>query len=155
MKHRILRTVTFTLLLLGVLSVPALARDHHRGDRYRGDRHYYRDHRYYGPRHIPRGPSFSFGFYSNPFYGPYNPYYGPVYTSPTVVYTGQAERTVEAQSLERSVQLALARKGYYGGEIDGTLGPRTRAAIRTYQVDKGLPVTSKVDGALLRSLSLL
>jgi len=164
MRHRILRTVTFALLLLGVLSSPAWARDRHRGHRHHGhhhrhhhhhhDRHFYRHSYFYGPRHIPKGPHFSIGFYANPFYGPYNPYTAPYYP-PTVVYTPPVRVTVPAESTEVAVQKELAKRGYYGGEIDGKLGPRTQAAIRAYQVDKGLPVTGKIDGALLRKLGLL
>jgi len=43
-----------------------------------------------------------------------------------------------------SVQQELARRGYYQGPIDGRLGPETRAAIRRYQQDRGLPVTGDV-----------
>ena len=43
-----------------------------------------------------------------------------------------------------SVQQELARRGYYQGPIDGRLGPATRAAIRRYQQDRGLPVTGDV-----------
>jgi peptidoglycan hydrolase-like protein with peptidoglycan-binding domain len=52
------------------------------------------------------------------------------------------------------VQRELAERGYYGGPIDGAIGPQSRAAIRAFQVDKGLPVTGRVDGRLLDSLGL-
>ena len=77
----------------------------------------------------------------------------PVYVAPQPVYV--APRSGYSSSVELDVQRALARRGYYGGVIDGDIGPRSRAAIRTYQVDKGLPVTGRIDGALLRSLRLL
>ena len=53
------------------------------------------------------------------------------------------------------VQRALARKGYYRGVIDGDLGPRSRAAIREWQMDCRLPVTGQLDTATLRSLALI
>jgi hypothetical protein len=77
----------------------------------------------------------------------------PVYVAPRPVYV--ESRPVYASSVEVDVQRELAKRGYYGGVIDGDIGPRTRAAIRTYQVDKGLPVTGVIDGSLLRSLRLL
>ncbi|MCM8778827.1 MAG: peptidoglycan-binding protein [Candidatus Omnitrophica bacterium] len=42
----------------------------------------------------------------------------------------------------RNIQSALKRAGFYTGEIDGKLGPKTREAIKKFQRDKGL----KVDG---------
>ncbi len=37
------------------------------------------------------------------------------------------------KSLVRSIQERLAARGYYSGPLDGNLGPKTRAAIETYQ----------------------
>jgi len=54
-----------------------------------------------------------------------------------------------------SVQQALQAKGYRPGIIDGKLGPRTRAAIRRYQQDYGLPVTGEVSLGLLNHLRLV
>jgi peptidoglycan hydrolase-like protein with peptidoglycan-binding domain len=41
----------------------------------------------------------------------------------------------------RRVQAALRLLGYYGGVVDGVFGPQTRAAIRHYQHDAGVPQT--------------
>lgn len=41
----------------------------------------------------------------------------------------------------RRIQAALRLLGYYDGMVDGLFGPRTRAAIRRYQRDIGVPVT--------------
>lgn len=41
----------------------------------------------------------------------------------------------------RFVQEQLAVQGYYPGAIDGIAGPKTRAAVRAYEADHGLPVT--------------
>lgn len=54
-----------------------------------------------------------------------------------------------------AVQQALAAKGYRPGPADGVLGPRTRAAIRRYQADYGLPVTGEVSLGLLNHLRLV
>ncbi len=52
----------------------------------------------------------------------------------------------------RILQQELAARGYEVGAIDGVLGERTRAAIRAYQRDKGLPVTGKATRALVAQL---
>lgn len=53
-----------------------------------------------------------------------------------------------------AVQRALSARGYYGGPIDGDIGPGSRAAIRAYQADHGMEVTGEIDGQLLRSLGV-
>jgi peptidoglycan hydrolase-like protein with peptidoglycan-binding domain len=45
----------------------------------------------------------------------------------------------------KKVQDNLRDKGYYGGQVDGILGPRTKAAIRQYQKTENLPVTGRLD----------
>ncbi len=52
------------------------------------------------------------------------------------------------------VQAALARKGYYRGAIDGSLGPGTRSALRRYQRNQGLRVTGRVDRPVIEALGL-
>jgi len=37
-----------------------------------------------------------------------------------------------------NVQATLQQQGYYRGEVDGELGPLTRAALANYQRDHGL-----------------
>jgi len=83
-------------------------------------------------------------------------YRSPVYVAPRPVVVHRPVYVARpVTSVEFDVQRALAARGYYGGVIDGDIGPRSRAAIRTYQVDKGLPVTGLIDHPLLRSLRLL
>jgi len=43
------------------------------------------------------------------------------------------------------VQKSLSDKGFYPGNVDGVLGPRTRAGIREYQKSEKLPVTGRLD----------
>lgn len=143
MNTKLFKILPLAVLGLGPLALPVAARDH--------DGHWGRGGhgRYYGGhRHYSHSPHFSFGFYSSPYY--YDRYYGPsvVYTRPVYVDRGGG-------SVEVDVQRTLAKKGYYGGVLDGDIGPQTRAAIRAYQVDKGLPVSGRIDGNLLRSLNLL
>jgi len=45
----------------------------------------------------------------------------------------------------KKVQESLRDKGYYTGEVDGVLGPQTRAGIRQYQQSESLPVTGRLD----------
>jgi peptidoglycan hydrolase-like protein with peptidoglycan-binding domain len=41
----------------------------------------------------------------------------------------------------RRIQAALRQLGYYDGDVDGVIGPETRAAIRRYQHELGAPMT--------------
>src|SRR5205823_12655459 len=43
---------------------------------------------------------------------------------------------------------------YYQGEVDGLLGPLTRAAVANYQRDHGLYITSAIDRPTLSSLGM-
>lgn len=54
--------------------------------------------------------------------------------------------------LVEEVQIALQKRGYYRGAIDGDAGPRSRAAIAQFQADANLPVTGKTSAPLLRQL---
>jgi hypothetical protein len=53
-----------------------------------------------------------------------------------------------------AVQSELAKRGYYGGAMDGILGDQTEAAIARYQEDQDLSVTGTVTAAMLYSLGL-
>ena len=53
-----------------------------------------------------------------------------------------------------NVQTALQQQGYYQGEVDGLLGPQTRAAIADYQRGNGLTETAAVDQPTLQSLGM-
>ena len=52
----------------------------------------------------------------------------------------------------RNVQVALANLGYAVGTPDGAIGPKSRAAIRAYQVDSGLPTSGEPSFALYEKL---
>jgi peptidoglycan hydrolase-like protein with peptidoglycan-binding domain len=54
----------------------------------------------------------------------------------------------------RLVQRALEEDGYYTGDHRGNFCFETRTAVRRYQRDKGLPITGKIDSALLNALGL-
>jgi hypothetical protein len=94
------------------------------------------------------------------YYGPPNASY--YYQTPGVVYYRSREtvprqyypREWQPESTDMKVQRALARRGYYNGPIDGSLGSGSRSAIARYQRDRGLPVTGTVTSSLLRSLGI-
>lgn len=46
----------------------------------------------------------------------------------------------------RTAQVALLFLGYAPGKIDGIIGPRTRAAIKTFRIAAGLPAGEELDG---------
>jgi len=54
------------------------------------------------------------------------------------------QRAAASDDVKRA-QEALREKGYDPGPIDGVLGPRTRAALRSYQQAENLAVTGRLD----------
>lgn len=54
----------------------------------------------------------------------------------------------------KNVQKALNKLGYDCGTADGIAGKKTKAAIKKYQEDNDLKVTSTVDSKLLTSLNV-
>lgn len=80
-------------------------------------------------------------------YDPFQSYYdydGPVYT-----YSDLLPDEVIA-----NVQTALQDAGYYYGQITGSLGVDTRAALANFQRDYGLPITGAIDEATVEALGL-
>ena len=51
-------------------------------------------------------------------------------------------------------QEKLKKAGVYPGKVNGDAGPKTQAAINTWQQKRGLPVTGRLDEATLRSLAM-
>jgi putative peptidoglycan binding protein len=123
-------------------------RHHFSGRNYRP---YYR----YGYPYSSYGYGYGYG-YGYPYSGfglsfssrPYYSYYGS-----SSVYRGRPVSDY-SDSLAADVQGELKRRGYYRGAIDGDIGPASRAAIRSYQAERGLPVTGRIDSSLLRSLGI-
>jgi peptidoglycan hydrolase-like protein with peptidoglycan-binding domain len=54
-----------------------------------------------------------------------------------------------------SAQIALARRGLYGDEVNGVYGPAMEFSLRAYQARTGLPVTGRLDLQTLAALRLL
>ena len=98
---------------------------------------------------VTTGYYFLDGSYWYPAYGydPLQTYYdydGPIYT-----YSNLLPDEVIA-----NVQTALQNAGYYVGEITGSLGVDTRAALANFQRDYGLQVTGAIDEATVEALGL-
>jgi N-acetyl-anhydromuramyl-L-alanine amidase AmpD len=51
-----------------------------------------------------------------------------------------------------TVQAKLLKLGYEVGEIDGKLGPRTKAAIKSFQDKQGLKADGKISAKLMKQL---
>ena len=71
----------------------------------------------------------------------------------TGVQNGQ-QAFVANQAAIAKTQSMLGALGYNAGPADGQMGPRTRTAIRNFQEVSGMPVTGKIDKALLEALSM-
>jgi hypothetical protein len=80
----------------------------------------------------------------------YDPYSYYEYNEPIYGYDGLSPDQIVA-----SVQTQLQQLGYYTFEIDGRMGPLTRASIARYQRDHLLPITSGIDPATLGSLGIV
>jgi Putative peptidoglycan binding domain len=110
---------------------------------------YSRSHYSYRPTYYRSAPSvFRSGFFLRPAVSVTYSSVSPRY------YGGYSSSYRSSSSIEAEVQSALKRRGYYRGYVDGDIGPESRAAIRAWQYERGLAVTGRVDGALLRSLGI-
>ena len=71
-------------------------------------------------------------------------------TSTSVAPTPSATNAGAKSTRDRiaNLQRALRRLGYDAGPVGGVLGARTKAAIRAFQADAGLPVTGQVSERL-------
>ena len=80
-------------------------------------------------------------------YAPDSVYYydGPIYAS---------NPQDDPAQVVANVQSALQQQGYYQGEIDGILGPQTRAALAEYQSAQGIEPTGLVDEPTLETLGM-
>lgn len=56
---------------------------------------------------------------------------------------GQASRGKVSSATIMKAQEKLKDKGYYQGQVDGIMGPQTRAALRRYQQEEGLTVDGR------------
>lgn len=102
----------------------------------------------YAPYYPPYYPAY-------PYYPPYPAYPAAAYPaaypasySGTVTPSARGATSPVDPATVRAIQAELQRAGYDVGGVDGRLGPRTKAAIRQYEQQNGLPV----DGSPSRSL---
>lgn len=63
-------------------------------------------------------------------------------------------RATASREQVRAVQQALKDKGYDPGDIDGAMGPKTRAALQDFQRKEGLNVTGRIDAATRETLGV-
>jgi peptidoglycan hydrolase-like protein with peptidoglycan-binding domain len=54
----------------------------------------------------------------------------------------------------RFAQMTLRDRGYYTGQLNGQMTPATRAAIREFQREAGLPLTGELDARTARELGI-
>ncbi|MGB5036974.1 MAG: peptidoglycan-binding domain-containing protein, partial [Blastocatellia bacterium] len=54
----------------------------------------------------------------------------------------------------QQLQETLRDLGYFSGPADGRRGPRTREALRDFQMDQGLPSTGSLDTATVTRIGL-
>jgi hypothetical protein len=121
----------------------AWQRDDHGNDK--DDHHHHRHDRFFFgffPIWYPSGGYYGYG-YPDYSYDNYDGYY-----QDNGYYSGQSD----SANSEVLVQKALARRGYYTGQVDGVIGPQTRSAIREFQRDNGLAVTGRITPELFQAL---
>ena len=123
---------------------------HGRGDWRHGDNDFHHHHRFsfgFFPYWYPGWGYYDWGY---PYYADYGYDYPDYYYPDNGYYSGQNGSS--GASIEVLVQSALARRGYYEGQVDGVIGPGTRSAIREFQRDNGLPVTGRIDSQTVQAL---
>ena len=67
----------------------------------------------------------------------------------------QKRSRATSNDLVRRAQKKLKDQGYYGGKEDGTLQPETGAALRNYQLAKGLRADGRLNDQTAQSLQLV
>lgn len=110
-------------------------------------------HRSHSNVYIGFGLGYPYGYgygYGYPYYGGYP--YGYGYYTPR--YTVYPDRGITDDATVAAVQRRLARGGYYHGPVDGVIGSGTRAAVRAFERNNGLPVDGVIDRQLLRTMGL-
>jgi hypothetical protein len=82
----------------------------------------------------------AWGYHPNAYYA----WDGPIY----------AYNHLPPDQVIANVQTTLQQQGYYQGDVDGLIGPLTRAALAGYQRDHGLYETAAIDQPTLQSLGM-
>jgi Putative peptidoglycan binding domain len=79
---------------------------------------------------------------------------GPIYASNPADDPAQVVANVQNALHAQKDENGDPLPGYYGGDIDGVLGPQTRAALADYQQAHGLEPTGAVDQPTLETLGM-
>jgi Putative peptidoglycan binding domain len=110
----------------------------------------------FAPQHSSRG-HFWYGrpySYGDPYWYDY-PYYGYYDYDDGDYSDAQASHEPgPAEQINIAVQQELAKRGFYQGPIDGSVGPETRKAISWFQSVEKLTVTGRIDGPTLEALQI-
>ena len=76
----------------------------------------------------------------------------------TIEQTSVNEPVIKSTGVTRenakSAQEALKAKGFYDGDVDGVVGPKTRRALSEYQKSEGLNVTGRLDSLTAEKLGV-
>ena len=72
--------------------------------------------------------------------------------APQTFYSEPSARQI--RDIVMRVQLSLKAYGYYDGDIDGTVGPKTRDALKRFQTDYGLKVTGTITPEVLDAFKI-
>jgi len=73
--------------------------------------------------------------------------------APVLAHNVERMRHHAGSSDVRAAQEKLSDMGYDVGTADGKVGPKTRAALRKFQADKGLSQTVRLDHHTLAALN--
>lgn len=66
--------------------------------------------------------------------------------------TNERTASVDMKKAVQNIQGILNKNGYDAGVADGVMGARTKAAIKAFEADSGLPVDGEIDDALIKAL---
>lgn len=70
---------------------------------------------------------------------------GAMGTSPSASHATEAPGAAMSASQVKEAQNALKAQGLYKGQVDGIMGPRTKAAITAFQKKEGLRQSASLD----------
>jgi peptidoglycan hydrolase-like protein with peptidoglycan-binding domain len=83
---------------------------------------------------------------------PFFPSRNPARLATLPAHPSPAPPTADDMATVKGLQVALSLRGLYDGTPDGVAGPKTVAAIKSYQENAGLPVDGVASEGLLRQL---
>lgn len=76
-----------------------------------------------------------------------------LYTTPSNSDASPSRAQIE--DVVKRVQIGLMAYGYYDGDIDGMVGPQTRAALTRFQTDFNLKVTGTITPEVLDAFKII